>query len=119
MVNAMKKLLTTLLIFAGTLIYGQSHKTYERVSDNLIKTTTFEGGRISQTGYYTIMGSELLKHGEWRLYSNGKVTSRAKFHNNQLVWVDTSDGRITADQIKIRKLERKVVRLEKLIASQP
>ena len=119
MVNAMKTLLTTLLIFAGTLTYGQSHKTYERVSDNLIKTTTFEGGRISQTGYYTIVGLELLKHGEWKLYSNGQVTGRAKFYNNQLVWIDTSEGRMTTDQIKVRKLERKVARLEKLIASQP
>ena len=104
----------------GALTYGQSHNTqYEMVSDNLVKRTTFIGGKIDQSGYYIIIGGELIKHGEWKLYHNGKVASKAKFVKGNLVWVNTNDGRITSEQIRVRKLERKVERLERMLASQP
>ena len=117
----MKAILTTVAMF---LIFGaaaqESQRTLEMMSDNLVKTTTYTGGKIDQSGYYTIVGSDLFKHGEWRIYSNGKVVSRAMFNTGQLVWIDTSEGRVTSEQIKIKKLERKVERLERLvIASQP
>jgi hypothetical protein len=118
--NAMKNILTIILIFMGALTYGQSHNTqYEMVSDNLVKITTFIGGKIDQSGYYIIIGDNLIKHGEWKLYQNGKVFGRAKFDKGNLVWVDTNDGRITSEQIRVRKLERKVERLERMLASQP
>jgi hypothetical protein len=116
----MKTLFTTLLLFIGTLTYGQSHNTqYEMVSDNLVKKTTFIGGKIDQSGYYIVIGDNLIKHGEWKIYQNGKVFSRAKFDRGNLVWVDTNDGIITSEQIRVRKLERKVERLERILASQP
>ena len=115
----MKNLITTIFILLGTLTYAQSQKTYEMVSDNLVRTTTYVDGRIDQSGYYTILGNDLLKHGEWRIYSNGKIVSRAMFNVGKLVWVDTSDGRVTSEQIRVRKLERKVEKLERMLASQP
>ncbi len=117
----MKAILTTVAMF---LIFGaaaqESQRTLEMMSDNLVKTTTYTGGKIDQSGYYTIVDSDLFKHGEWKIYSNGKVVSRAMFNTGQLVWIDTSEGRVTSEQIRVRKLERKVERLERLvIASQP
>jgi hypothetical protein len=42
------------------------------------------------------------------------------FNTGQLVWVDAYEGRVTSEQIRVRKLERKVEHLERLvIASQP
>lgn len=115
----MKNVITIIFILFGTLTYAQSQRTFERVSDDLVRTTTYMDGRIDQSGYYTILGNDLLKHGEWRIYSNGKVVSRAMFNVGKLVWVDTSEGRVTSEQIRVRKLERKVEKLERMLASQP
>ena len=115
----MKNVITIIFILFGTLTYAQSQRTFERVSDDLVRTTTYVDGRIDQSGYYTIFGDDLLKHGEWRIYSNGKVVSRAMFNVGKLVWVDTSEGRVTSEQIRVRKLERKVEKLERMLASQP
>jgi hypothetical protein len=117
----MKNLISIIFILLGTLTYAQSQRTFERISDDLVKTTTYTNGRIDQSGYYTILGGDLFKHGEWRIYSNGRVLSRAMFNVGKLVWVDTSEGRITSEQIRVRKLERKVEKLEKMlvVASQP
>lgn len=117
----MKNVITIIFILLGTLTYAQSQRTFERVSDDLVKTTTYTNGRIDQSGYYTILGGDLFKHGEWRIYSNGRVLSRAMFNMGKLVWVDTPEGRITSEQIRVRKLERKVEKLERMlvVASQP
>lgn len=116
----MKNLITTIFILLGTLTYAQSQKTYEMVSDNLVRTTLYTNGKIDQTGYYTILSGDLFKHGEWKIYLNGRVFSRAMFNMGKLVWVDTSEGRMTSEQIRVRRLERKVEKLERmLVASQP
>jgi len=118
----MKTVLTTVAIFllglgAAAQETVESRKTYELLNENLVKTTIYTDGRIEQTGYYTILGNDLIKHGEWRIYLNGKIVSRAMFNTGQLVWVDTSEGRVTSEQIRVRKLERKVERLERLVAA--
>lgn len=112
----MKNVITIIFILFGTLTYAQSQRTFERVSDDLVRTTTYVDGRIDQSGYYTILGNDLLKHGEWRIYSNGTIIGRAMFNVGQLVWVDTPEGRITSEQIRVRKLERKVEKLERMLA---
>ena len=117
----MKATLTTVAMF---LIFGaaaqESQRTLEMMSDNLVKTTTYTDGRIDQRGYYIIVGSDLFKHGKWRIYSKGKVVCRAMFNTGKLVWIDAHEGRVTSEQIRVRKLERKVEHLERLIiASQP
>jgi antitoxin component YwqK of YwqJK toxin-antitoxin module len=116
----MKNILTIIIILMGTITYGQSYNTkYEMVSDNLVKKTTYMNGRVDQSGYYIVINNNMMKHGEWKLYHNGRVLSKAKFDKGNLVWIDTNDGRITSDQIKVRKLEHKVERLERmLIASE-
>jgi len=112
----MKSILTIIFILLGTLTYAQSHNTqYEVVGDNLVKRTTFIGGRIDQSGYYVVINNNMLKHGEWKLYHNGRVLSKAKFDKSNLVWIDTNGGRITSDQIKVRKLEHRVEQLERIL----
>lgn len=111
----MKSILTIIFILLGTLTYAQSQKTFEKVSDDLVKITTYTNGRIDQSGYYTILDGDLFKHGEWKIYSNGMVLSRAKFDVGKLIWVDTSDGRFTNEQIRVRKLERRVEQLEQML----
>jgi antitoxin component YwqK of YwqJK toxin-antitoxin module len=111
----MKSILTIIFILLGTLTYAQSQKTFEKVSDDLVKITTYTNGRIEQSGYYTILDGDLFKHGEWKIYSNGMVLSRAKFDVGKLIWVDTSDGRFTNEQIRVRKLERRVEQLEQML----
>lgn len=106
------------LVFAAAA--QESKRTLEMISDNLVKTTTYTSGKIDQRGYYIVIGSELFKHGKWKIYSNGNVVGRAMFNTGQLVWIDAYEGRVTFEQIKVRKLERKVEHLERLIlASQP
>lgn len=112
----MRSILTIIFILLGTLTYAQSHNTqYEVVGDNLVKKTTFIGGRIDQSGYYVVINNNMLKHGERKLYHNGRVLSKAKFDVGKLIWVDTSDGRFTNEQIRVRKLERRVEQLEQML----
>lgn len=111
----MKNLISIIFILLGSVTYAQSKRTLERVSDNLVESTTYVNGKIEQRGYYTILDSNLIKHGRWSIYSNGVVVSKARFDVGKLVWVDTPDGRITDEQIKVRKLERRVEYLEQML----
>jgi len=112
----MKSILTIIIILMGTFTYGQSHNAkYEMVNDNLVKKTTYMNGRVDQIGYYIVINNNMMKHGEWKLYHNGRVLSKAKFDKGNLVWIDTNGGRITSDQIKVRKLEHRVEQLERIL----
>lgn len=111
----MKNLISIIFILLGSVSYAQSKRTLERLNDNLVESITYVNGKIEQRGYYTIVDSNLIKHGKWSIYSNGLVVSRARFDVGKLVWVDTSNGRVTDEQIRVRKLERKVEQLEQML----
>ena len=117
----MKKLLFIFFILFGVMAYGQSQNTsYEMVDNNLVKATSYVGNNLNQTGYYLIIGDDLIKHGDWKLYSNGRVVVRGRFSYGNLEWIQRPGSqRITSDEIRVHRLERKVKRLEQLIASQP
>jgi len=117
----MKKLFFIIFILFGSITYAQSQNvSYEMMGDDVIKSTTYVDGRLNQIGYYTVIGSDLIKHGEWKLYLDGKVVVRGKFNYGNLVWIQRpGEERITSEQIRVHRLERKVKRLEQLIASQP
>lgn len=117
----MKKVLAIIFILFGTLTYAQSQNvSYEMVNDELVKARYYHNGVLQQSGYFLIVGSELIQHGDWMMFSNGRYTIRGRFNNGELVWIQQRGGeRITSEQIRVHKLERKVKRLEQLIASQP
>ena len=117
----MKNLLAIIFILFSTITYAQSQNvSYEMNESGLVRATYYNGTSIHQIGYFTIVDNVLVKHGDWKIFLDGSYIVRGRFENGQLVWIQRrGESKITADEIRVHKLERKVKRLEQLIASQP
>lgn len=119
----MKKLImVTLLVFSTALSYGQeyiavtkpSSREVSQVAENLYRVIVkCNEGNIEQTGFYTLENDEFVKTGLWKMYNDEKkVVSTAEFSNNQIVWIRADGRRVTADQIKLHRLQNRVRYLE-------
>ena len=115
----MRKCVFLLLLVVGlsSSVFGQSVRTIEQIDESLYRVLIRDGGNLSQTGYYLADDfGQLLAHGEWKMFNMGDVVVRGKFDEGKLVWLQpTGQPRITAQEIKIKKLEGKIARLENLL----
>lgn len=115
----MKKYLFLLFVVlsTSTTLFGQSVRTIEQIDESLYRVLIKDDGNLSQTGYYLADDfGQLLVHGEWKMFSMGNVVVRGKFNEGKLVWLQpTGQPRISAEEIKIKKLESKITRLEKML----
>lgn len=113
------------LLFVGIIclsytVSAQSHKTISpqltEVEDGLYEVT-FENDdkSISQIGYYKVMDNELVKHGIWKMYSNDKVISKAKFEDDELQWLKSNGETYTSKDIELLQLRNRVKILESSI----
>lgn len=116
----MKKIALLIIFMMVSLgVYAQE-RVYEQIDYDTYKVTYYQGNSIQQTGYYTISDNNLVPHGIWKMYHNGKVSVSGKFDMGNIVWLQPTGGpKISKEEIRIKKLEHKVKRLEQLIASQP
>jgi hypothetical protein len=76
-----------------------------------------DNNSLNQIGYYKIIDDKLVKHGIWKMYYNDKVITKAKYENNDLVWIKSNGVLHTSDEIEIIQLRNRVSLLEKAIAS--
>jgi len=74
---------------------------------------------LSQTGYYKIINDRLVKHGIWKIYNDGKIITKAKYENDDLVWIKSNGVTHTSDEIELTQLRNRVSSLEKAIVSNP
>lgn len=114
------------LLFVGIIcmtytVNAQSQKTLSpqltEVGENLYEVTYQNDEKsVSQTGFYKIVDNELVKHGIWKIYSDDKVISKAKFEDDDLVWIKSNGVVYTSEEIEILQLRNRVKMLENSLA---
>jgi hypothetical protein len=72
---------------------------------------------LSQVGFYKIVNDKLVKHGVWKMYNGDKMVTKAKFENDDLVWIKSDGVVYTSDEIELIQLRNRVSSLEKAIVS--
>ena len=113
------------LLFVGLIsisytVSAQSHKTLSpqltEVEEGLYEVK-FENDdkSVSQTGVYKIMDDKLVKHGIWKIYTGSKVITKAKFEDDDLMWIKSNGENYSSEDIEILKLRSRVKTLESLI----
>lgn len=114
------------LLFVGIIcmtytVNAQSQKTLSpqliEIDENLYEVIyQNDENSVSQTGFYKIVNNELVKHGIWKIYNDDKVISKAKFEDNDLVWIKSNGVVYTSEEIEILQLRNRVKILESSIA---
>jgi hypothetical protein len=111
-----------ILLFVGIILMSytvsaQSQKStlpqLTEIEDGLYEVTfTSDSETVTQTGYYKISDNKLVKEGIWKIHNGDKVISKAKFENDDLVWIKTNGIVHTSEEIEILQLRNRIKTLE-------
>ena len=111
----MKKIITSILFLLVTLPMLAQEKTLEKVDNNLYEYKVFnEEGDLQQKGFYKKKNDEFVHHGIWK----DSFGTKALYENGKMVWIKPkNDRKYTYQEIKIRILRNKVMKLEERLTS--
>lgn len=128
----MKKYIFTLFIFLAATLSPISAQQTITSTENEKKIThvignhyemvyTDQEGNVLQKGHYYKVGERFKPHGIWKLYDRNTfdLVTTAKYDKGEQLWVETIvDGekiRIDKYELKVKRLEDRIVALEKKV----
>jgi len=112
----MKNLIKVILLLLISLPTFGQEKTLEQVdgSNNYRYTTYHTNGDIHQIGWFKRIDGKLIRNGIWE-DSNG---TKVSYDNGKRIWIQPANKPMyTNKDLKIKRLQRKVEKLEQLVAT--
>ena len=112
----MKNLIKVILLLLISLPTFGQEKTLKQVdeSNNYRYTTYHSNGDVHQTGWFIRIDGKFIRNGIWE-DSNG---TKVSYDNGKLSWIKPANKPMyTYKDLKIKRLQRKVEKLEQLVAT--
>jgi len=108
-----KNILTILILFVSLSTYGQT-KQLQEIDSNLYKFTSYQDGKVFQSGYYLKSNDRYIIHGTWVDFNGTK----AYFNNGEMQWIKLKgDRKYYKDELELYRLRNKVNKLQEMIVS--
>jgi hypothetical protein len=105
------------IILMSYTVSAQSQKSTSpqltEIEEGLYEATYVNDDQtVSQTGFYKIEDDKLVKHGVWKIHDGDKVITKAKFEDDNLVWIKSNGVVHTSKDIELLQLKNRVRKLE-------
>ena len=116
----MKNLILMFMLILSTLTYSQDLNRIVQISPETYRCNT-RSGNVEQAGNYIVENGRFLRHGTWKLYIDGRLVNKGVYFRNNLqelvIYNKRSRRRLNTNDLQIARLQSRVNRLQKLVAT--